>query len=66
MLPVATHRKWAREYLTRAQNAQKRQDQVRLLQMAVSNCVRAQEIESHPPDDDMDRRSAEVGAPKPG
>jgi hypothetical protein len=47
MLPAATHRKWAREYLARAQEAQTRNDQIRLLQMAVKYTVRAQELESH-------------------
>ena len=65
MLPAATHRKWAREYLTRAERAENRHDQVRLLQMAVNNCVRAQELESHSAGDDMDDRAAEVGEPKP-
>jgi hypothetical protein len=46
MLSPAIHRKWAREFLARAQEAQGRRRKVDLLRLAVSNSVRAQNLEA--------------------
>jgi len=66
MLPAITYRKWAREYLARAQRAQTRHDQVRMLQMAVKNSVRAQEVESDSAGNGMDDVPARDGVRKQG
>jgi hypothetical protein len=45
MLGSALHRRWAREFLARAQDAPSRQRKLHLLKLAVSNSVRAQILE---------------------
>lgn len=45
MSPVI-HRKWAREYLHRAQRAPSRRRALALLRLAVSNSIRAQDLEA--------------------
>ena len=46
MMSPMIHRKWAREYLARAQQAQGRSRKLGLLRLAVSNSVRAQILEA--------------------
>jgi hypothetical protein len=46
MLPAGIHRKWAREFLARAQQAPSRSRKVKYLRLAVSNSVRAQTLEA--------------------
>jgi hypothetical protein len=46
MLSATIHRRWAREYLCRAERATSRDDKLWLLRLAVNNCVRAQALES--------------------
>lgn len=46
MLPAIIHRKWAREYLDRADRAQLRSRKLTYLRLAVNNCVRAQDLEA--------------------
>jgi hypothetical protein len=45
MLSAAIHRKWAREFLARAQGAPSRARKVKYLRLAVSHSVRAQTVE---------------------
>jgi hypothetical protein len=54
MLSPAIHRKWAREFLVRAQEAPSRDSKVKYLQLAVSNSVRAQILEKEAPEKDQD------------
>ena len=46
MMSPVIHRKWAREYLARAQQARGRSRKLDLLRLAVSNSVRAQILEA--------------------
>jgi hypothetical protein len=46
MIAPHIHRKWAREFLARAQEAPSRDRKLRLLKLAVSNSVRAQALEA--------------------
>lgn len=46
MVSAVIHRMWAGEYLCRADRATSRDDKLRLLRLAVNNCVRAQALES--------------------
>ena len=46
MLPAAIHRRWAEEFVARAQNAQSRKRAVNYMRLAVSNCVRALYLEA--------------------
>jgi hypothetical protein len=46
MLPAIIHRKWAREYLARAEQAPGRRRKLTYLRLAITNSVRAQYIES--------------------
>jgi hypothetical protein len=46
MVSAVIHRRWAREYLCRAERAMSRDDKRRFLRLAVNNCVRAQALES--------------------
>jgi hypothetical protein len=46
MLSAAIHRKWAREFWARAQEAPNRARQAKYLRLAVSNRVRAQRVEA--------------------
>jgi hypothetical protein len=46
MLPAAVHRRWAREFLARAQEAPSQAHKVKYLRLAVSNSVRAQTVEA--------------------
>jgi hypothetical protein len=46
MLPAAIHRKWAREFLARAQEAPSRARKVKYLRLAVSDSIRAQKVEA--------------------
>jgi hypothetical protein len=46
MMSPVIHRKWAREYLARAQQARSRSRKLDLLRLAVSNSVRAQILEA--------------------
>jgi hypothetical protein len=45
MLPATMHRRWAREYLDRADRAATRDDKLKYLQLAVRNTMRAQVID---------------------
>jgi hypothetical protein len=58
MLSAAIHRKWAREFPARAQEAPSHNRKVKYLQLAVCNSVRARtlEAETRP---DSDRQVAE-------
>lgn len=44
MLSAAIHRRWAREFLARAQESANRAQKVKYLRLAVSNRVRAQTV----------------------
>jgi hypothetical protein len=46
MMSPVIHRRWAREYLARAQRATSRRRGLDLLRLAVSNNIRAQELEA--------------------
>ena len=46
MVSAVIHRRWAREYLCRAERAMSRDKKRRFLRLAVNNCVRAQTLES--------------------
>jgi hypothetical protein len=46
MIAPHIHRKWAREFLARAQEAPGRDRKLRLLKLAVRNSVRAQALEA--------------------
>lgn len=46
MMSPVIHRRWAREYLARAQQATSRRRGLDLLRLAVSNNIRAQELEA--------------------
>jgi hypothetical protein len=46
MMSPVMHRRWAREYLARAQQAASRRRGLDLLRLAVSNNIRAQELEA--------------------
>jgi hypothetical protein len=46
MMSPVIHRKWAREYLARAVEAQSRSRKLGLLRLAVSNSLRAQILEA--------------------
>ena len=46
MISPHLHRKWAREFLARAQETQDRQRKLYLLKLAVSSSVRAQRLEA--------------------
>ena len=46
MMSPVLHRRWAREYLARAQQAPSRRRGLDLLRLAVSNSIRAQELEA--------------------
>ena len=46
MMSPVIHRRWAREYLVRAQQATSRRRGLELLRLAVSNNIRAQELEA--------------------
>ncbi len=46
MLPAIMHRKWAREYLDRAERTQLRSRKLSYLRLAVNNCVQAQKLET--------------------
>jgi hypothetical protein len=46
MMSPVLHRRWAREYLVRAQQATSRRRGLDLLRLAVSNSMRAQELEA--------------------
>ena len=46
MMSPLIHRRWAREYLARAQRASSRRRKEDFLQRAVSNSVRAQNLEA--------------------
>jgi hypothetical protein len=48
MLSATIHRRWAREYLARAEQAPNRRRKLNYLRLAVTNSVRAQNIESEP------------------
>jgi hypothetical protein len=50
VLSATIHRKWAREFLVRAQEAQSRERAVKYLQFAVDNSVCAQHLESEAKD----------------
>jgi hypothetical protein len=56
MMSPLIHRKWAREYLARAQHARSRSGKLELLRRAVSNSVRAQSLETESALDPLDRR----------
>ena len=45
MLPAVVHRKWAREFLDRAQSADSRTGKLKYLRLAVDNTLRAQTVE---------------------
>ena len=45
------HRRWAREFLHRAQNTNSRERKLRYLMLAVDNTVRAQKIEEKSPEE---------------
>jgi hypothetical protein len=49
MVSPVVHRKWAREYLARAERAPKRNLKRRYLRLAVSNTVCAHRLEAHVP-----------------
>jgi hypothetical protein len=46
MLSATIHRRWAREYLARAEQAPSRRRKLNYLRLAVANSVRAQNFES--------------------
>jgi hypothetical protein len=46
MINAAIHRRWAREFLDRAQQAQTRSRKLQYLRLAVNNSVRAQAMEA--------------------
>jgi len=46
MMSPALHRRWAREFLARAQQATSRRRGRDFLRLAVSNSIRAQELEA--------------------
>lgn len=46
MMSPVIHRRWAREYLARAQQATSRGRGLELLRLAISNNIRAQEMEA--------------------
>jgi hypothetical protein len=46
MLPAIMHRRWAREYLARAEQAPDRRRKLNYLRLAITNSVRAQNMES--------------------
>jgi hypothetical protein len=52
MIAAMIHRKWAREYLARAQYAKSRGRQCWYLQLAVNNTVRARMLETRADRDD--------------
>ena len=54
MMSPAVHRRWAREYLARAQQATSRGRGLDLLRLAVSNSIRAQELEAEAASDPSD------------
>lgn len=58
MIAPHIHRKWAREFLARAQEAPNRDRKLRLLRLAVSNSVRAQALEA-----EADAQPPERGGP---
>jgi hypothetical protein len=62
MLPAVMHRRWAREFLARAQEAPNRGRKVKYLRMAVSNSVRAQTVEA----ETAPAESPSADAQKPG
>jgi len=57
MLPATIHRRWAREFLARAQEAPNRDRQVKYLRLAVSNsvCAKTLEAEAAAPEPPMDQ-----------
>ena len=61
MLSPAIHRKWAREFLVRAQEAPSRDSKVKYLQLAGSNSVRAQILEKEAPEKDQDPGREKAG-----
>jgi hypothetical protein len=46
MINAAIHRRWAREFLDRAQQAQIRSRKLQYLRLAVNNCACAQAMET--------------------
>jgi len=48
MLSATIHRRWAREYLARAEQAPNRRRKLNYLRLAVANSIRAQNIETEP------------------
>jgi hypothetical protein len=46
MLPAIIHRRWAREYLARVEQAPGRRRKLNYLRLAIINSVRAQNMES--------------------
>ena len=62
MVTPVMHRKWAREYLARAEQAPDRTRKLQFLRLAVSNSVRAQrleaEVEGSQPDLTVRKRTA--------
>jgi hypothetical protein len=62
MVTPVLHRKWAREYLARAEEAQSRTRKCQYLRLAVSNTVCARKLESETTEratQDMEAGSAE-------
>jgi hypothetical protein len=45
MLPATVHRKWAREFLARAETAPDQPRKLKYLRLAVDNTLRAQTVE---------------------
>jgi hypothetical protein len=56
MVSPVIHRKWAREHLARAQDAPDRKHKLNFLRLAVSNSVRAQQLESKTTSEPLKRR----------
>ena len=46
MINAAIHRRWAREFLDRAQQAEARSRKLQYLRLAVNNCACAQAMEA--------------------
>jgi hypothetical protein len=59
MLSATIHRKWAREYLARAEQVPSRRRKLNYLRLAVTNSVCAQNIESESEADQYVRAGAE-------
>jgi hypothetical protein len=62
MSSPALHRRWAREYLVRAQEAPHRDRKVKYLRLAVRNCVRARALESEVAQPEQIRRKGKAAA----